>query len=556
MAFYAGNLILPNSPTKKKNIRLFVPNGFAQNFAYENAPGIVYMGDTPIGAQWGGDWTFGTNLETADIVVTEGKAYTWSLSEDKKSTITISFAFSQVGTVPEGTPYPEGDPIYSFSVIVELRYNGQSFSTAQFSGGDLAVSIKPTLHIGLAAELEEKPYIRTKTDGYICGYVALQYKGYSATENVGFHYVLYPLLAHTDGAKQLAKNFIDGADTEETYDPYNPDGDGQSGTGGGEGDFDGTSDSIDVPNLPEISATDTGFVGLFTPSLSQLKALSDYMWSDLFSVETFKKIFADPMDCILGLSIVPVKVPTGDTAEVKVGNISTGVSMTKAASEFVSVDCGTLNINEFWGSFLDYSPHTKISIYLPYIGFRPLNTDEIMGKALRIVYHVDILTGALIAYIKAGNSVISTFEGACASNIPLSATDWTSTINGILSIAESAVSAAATGGIAGISKAAGQMALSGAQNISALKPTIEHSGSVSGAGAIMAIQKPYILASRPNQCLPKGQSQFSGYPSFITAQIGDQSGFTVISEVNPTGISATEEEEEEIISLLKSGVFV
>ena len=94
------------------------------------------------------------------------------------------------------------------------------------------------------------------------------------------------------------------------------------------------------PNLPSISAASTGFISLFNPTLNQLNELASYMWSDLFQIDGWKKLCADPMDAILGLSIVPVAVPSGGTREVKVGNIGTGISLTVASSQFVEVDCG------------------------------------------------------------------------------------------------------------------------------------------------------------------------------------------------------------------------
>ena len=120
-------------------------------------------------------------------------------------------------------------------------------------------------------------------------------------------------------------------------DPY--EGGGASGTGGGTGNLDGTGDDIDFPSLPSLSAVDTGFITIFNPTIGQLKNLANYLWGDAFDLSTWKKIFADPMDAILGMSIVPVAVPNGSVSEVTVGNIGTGVSMTKAGAQYVEIDC-------------------------------------------------------------------------------------------------------------------------------------------------------------------------------------------------------------------------
>lgn len=333
-------------------------------------------------------------------------------------------------------------------------------------------------------------------------------------------------------------------------DPYSPGG--ESGTGGGTGSFDGTGDDINIPSLPTLTAVSTGFITLFSPSIAQLQSLSNYMWSDAFDPNTFKKLFANPMDCVLGLSIVPVSVPKGGTGVISIGNISTGISMTKATSQYVEVDCGTLNVNEFWGAYLDYDPFTKAEIYLPYIGTHPIATDDIMNKSVHIVYHVDILSGACAAYVKCGNSVLYTFIGQCSSSIPITGNDWTNVINGVLSIAGAVGSMVATGG-ASAPIAAGEIASAA---VNSFKPSVEKSGSLSGTGGMLSVQTPYLILTRPRQALPANQNKFSGYPSFITKKLGDCAGYTEIDSIHLEGIPATEQELSEIESLLKGGVIL
>lgn len=331
-------------------------------------------------------------------------------------------------------------------------------------------------------------------------------------------------------------------------DPY--DNGGTSGTGGGTGSFDGTGDNINIPSLPTLSAASTGFITLFNPTIGQLHELSAYMWSNGFDLATFKKLFADPMDCILGLSIVPVAVPNGETSIVSVGNISTGVSMTKAATQYVTVDCGTLNVNEYWGAYLDYDPFTKAEIYLPYIGTHALSVDDIMGKSVHVVYHIDILSGACCAHVKCGGSVLYSFVGQCSCSIPITGNDWTNVVNGALSIAASIGTMVATGG-ATAPMAATTIASTA---VNSMKPNVEKSGSMGGMGGMLGVQTPYLILTRPRQALPARQNKFTGYPSFITESLGDLSGYTEIEEIHLENISATESELSEIENLLKSGV--
>lgn len=336
--------------------------------------------------------------------------------------------------------------------------------------------------------------------------------------------------------------------SEVPSDPYFPGG--STEPGGGTGSFDDKGELIGIPGLPTLSAVSAGFITLFNPTIPQLKNLASYMWSDLFDVNGWKKIFADPMNAILGLSIVPVAVPSPNTQEVKVGNIPTGVQMSVAESQYVEVDCGTLNVEEFWGSYLDYAPYTKAEIYLPYCGIHPISVDDIMGKTVRVVYHVDILSGACCAFVECGGTVLYSFVGQCSSSIPITGDNWTNVINGAISVAGSIGTMISSGG-ASAPMAIGQIASTA---VNTMKPSIEKSGSMGGTGGMLGVQKPYLILSRPRQALPSKQNTFSGYPSFITEKLGDLSGYTEIDSIHLENVPATESELSEIESLLKGGV--
>lgn len=334
----------------------------------------------------------------------------------------------------------------------------------------------------------------------------------------------------------------------ETGDPYEEGG--SSGVGGGTGTFSGTGDAIAIPSLPTLSAVDAGFITLFNPTISQLGSLASYMWSGLFDIDGWRKIFADPMNAILGLSIVPVNVPSGGAKTVKVGNISTGVSMTVASSQYVEVDCGTLNVREFWGAYLDYDPYTKAEIYLPYIGTHALAVDDIMNKSVHVVYHVDVLSGACCAYVQCGGTVLYTFIGQCSSSIPITGDNWTNVINGAISIAGSIGSMVATGGVS----APMEIGNIASTAVNTMKPSVEKSGAMGGTGGMMGVQTPYLILTRPRQALPARQNTFTGYPSFITEQLSTLSGYTEVFKIHLENVPATEQELSEIETLLKSGV--
>ena len=346
-------------------------------------------------------------------------------------------------------------------------------------------------------------------------------------------------------ADMMANPYVPGGGV-----PY--EGGGTSDVGGGTGNFDGTSVDVDFASLPSLSAVDTGFITLYNPSLTQLKGLASYMWSSLFDEATFKKLFADPMQAILGLSIVPGPVPSSGSQHVKIGNIDSGVNMSIASSQYIDIDCGSLNIEEFWGAYLDYEPYTKAEIYLPFIGVHQIAVDDIMNKTVAIKYHIDLLSGGCACEIKCGGSVLYTFVGSCAISVPITGNDWTNLINGVLTIAGSIGSMVATGG-ASAPAAAGEIA---SAVVNSLKPSIEKSGSVSGSGGLLAGKVPVLILTRPRQALPERQYMYTGYPAFITRNLGSVTGYTEVHSIRLSGIDGTDSEIDEIEELLKGGVIL
>ena len=351
----------------------------------------------------------------------------------------------------------------------------------------------------------------------------------------------------------LSTHFNDGI-WENVRDPYAGDGlQPTSGTGGGEGTFTDTNVPIDFPPLPTISVTDTGFVNLFNPTNTQLKALATYMWTNpLFDITNFKALFANPMDCIMSLAILPVNVPNGGTSTITVGNISTDVSMTRAAQQFIEFDCGTINIPEYWGCYLDYSPYTKLSIFLPFIGVHEISADEVMKKSIHLKYHIDIFTGGCNAFLKCGSSVLYTYSGQCAFAIPITGNDYTSIVGSIMGAVSSVGTTIATGGMAAPSMVGSLMSM--ATNCYATKPSINHGSGLAGNSGFLGIKTPYLILTRPNLCLPSGQNSFIGYPTYISIELSELTGYTEIENIHFNNFSGTDEEQSEVINLLKSGV--
>lgn len=311
---------------------------------------------------------------------------------------------------------------------------------------------------------------------------------------------------------------------------------------------------VPIPGLPSVSVTDTGFVTLFNPNLLQVKNLANYMWAGLFDLNTFKKIFADPMDCILGFNMLPVAIPNGAPAEVVVGNISTGVSMTLAASQWVELDCGSVTIDKPFGNYLDYAPYMKFSIYLPYIGTVDLSTDDIMGHTIHLVYHIDVMSCACVAYLEVDGRVMYQWTGSCGYSIPVTGENFRQMIANIVNIAANLGGAIATGGMT--APLAIASAASVTQNVMSSKPEVHRSGAIGSSAGMLGMQTPYLIQQGPKICKPQSQYHYLGYPAFVTVTLGDVSGYQEFSNVILSGIPCTEEERDMIAAACEGGIYL
>lgn len=394
--------------------------------------------------------------------------------------------------------------------------------------------------------------------------IDIGYKAQPATITLdGTGFTMSELVANFEAYKEL------NPDADVSFIIYDPDSntdpyivDEPSTIGGGDGDKTQDIDSVEkatIPPLPSLSAVSTGMITLYNCTEAQLNALGTYLWSDIFDVDTnFKKLFADPMDCIIGLGIVPVHPSISGGANVKFGNIDTSVSMSKISSQYVELDCGTIKLSEYIGSFLDYAPYVNISIYLPYIGFRELSPDDVMNDTIHVVYHVDVLTGGCCAMIETGKKgLLYSFNGSCITNVPLTAINFSGAIQNAVSAIGAGVTTVAgiaTGAAPLTAMGATQLLTSGANTALNSKPSISRSGSMGGSAGLMSYQKPYIIINRPRMSVPDKLNKFVGNTLNVTMNLGNLKGFTQVELIHLDGIPCTDNERNELETLLKGGV--
>lgn len=350
---------------------------------------------------------------------------------------------------------------------------------------------------------------------------------------------------YTDTANQLGEQTEEATKTAPSY-PTPP--------------IPSVPDVTPTPTSPSISGgggSTTGLANLYNPTLAQVKEFSRWLWgSDGLNLDQLKKLLQDPMQAIIGLHVMYAAPTTGEERGIQVGYINSGVNSKIVTEQYTEIDCGTVTINEYFGDVRDYSPYTQVYCYLPFIGIVELNADDVVNSNLGIKYKIDVLTGCCLAQLtvkKYGlDAVLYTYTGNCAVQMPITSGNYLSTVSSLLSAVVSGASAVATGGaLTPVAIGAAANAMGGGARAS-----VAMSGSLGSNAGAMGIRKPYLIIKRVESADANGYNEFYGYPTNKRVNLSQLTGYVRVKEINLSGTNATEDEQNEIVTLLKEGVIL
>lgn len=325
-------------------------------------------------------------------------------------------------------------------------YDGENHLLYNVQIPGLNVTPAPNITYGTPSLIVVTPESMTET-GFVDNPST---KWFYHSKNTNFYYVYNGTGNTTNFITFLNRHIAPSPEV----DPYAPGGNSEEGGGGGGQNFD--PEVITPTPLPTFSFADSGFCRIYKPTLPQLQALADYMWTDDDFLTTVlnhaKQLLEDPMESVISFSLVPVVPPTSTEEQVKVLFIPiTGVSMAPVTNQFVEVNCGTLSLalEDNYGSALDFNPYTTIDLYLPFIGQVTLDTDEVMYKTIKCKYNVDVVTGMCVASISVmtdlGESVLYQFAGHCGVQMPLTSADFSGYVGAIIGATKMVAGLAAAG---------------------------------------------------------------------------------------------------------------
>lgn len=366
---------------------------------------------------------------------------------------------------------------------------------------------------------------------------------------------------------------------------------------------------IGVPDIPMPEGTEfdggnydptsavIGTGDIVAPGFSPSQASGLTTWAisgdELFNVsqEIFKpeldltKIFISKDKAFINCFFLPFDILAHDSShcslqQFNIGYATTTLQLYRVMSGYNNMfDGGSVNVREYYGSFMDYAPYTSVTIYIPYIGYQELDTNMVMNRTLTLKYSVDFTMGILTAYLFAGSTLINMFSGQMGIPTGINGMDLAQAFQSLVkfigitavsvpAIAQGAaglVQEAAAGGIgaetaATMGAVVGAPAIAGlatAAGMSATQPAARSMGNAGAENWLSAYQTPYIIIERRESATPAKMVDLEGYAACFTDKVSAFTGFVQASTIklqNAAGI--TEEENKMIFELLKGGIYI
>ena len=295
-------------------------------------------------------------------------------------------------------------------------------------------------------------------------------------------------------------------------------------------------------------------------------------------LDNLNYLFTEPAQFFVSLKAYPFDIKEYYNNSLTLQKVKMGKAQMKVGDQDVSAPAlygypqykylGKFKVERKFNNYLDFSPYTKIEMYLPFAGIITLDTNVVTNKEIRILLAVDFDTGKANYYLvrhedsqgEYDGDIIQTVECQMGIDIPLGSYNANEQMKNVLmtgiSFIGGAVTTMATGNPMPLVSSSIN-AVSG--TFKALQERVTKGGVSSGSNNLMTPYHPYLIITRPTygSSGPDDYVTYKGRPLFKNCKLGDLKGFTVCNDFHLENFgSATENEINSIDALLKEGIII
>ena len=314
------------------------------------------------------------------------------------------------------------------------------------------------------------------------------------------------------------------------------------------------------------------------------------IWED---IKKGLDMFGDnPIEAVMSFMYFPLDLDdvftnTSSTSNVYFGGFNYTLPNSHTVNQLIYPQgyfvCGSVTIEPTFNNWRDIKA-MRLFVDLPYCGRYELDTQKYLGKTIKVVYYIDLYSGACLACLVSGGSAtdnqgtcLDQYNGIIGQRIPISLTDFSGhanamlntllgnggqAVNSGLNVANEAGMATSALGLASAGVTAGALgAIQGAKTVYGLQMNNinkfnQTRGGSSGMLNQYANQRPTFIFVYPESDNPSNFTQMYGNPSNAGGSISQFYGYFEADTVKLNVPGATENEKGRIRDLLMNGVFI
>lgn len=334
-----------------------------------------------------------------------------------------------------------------------------------------------------------------------------------------------------------------------------------SGAIGGYGTHDDTSDDFPIPDniingvYASIFSNANGKIQIYTLDSSAYSAFLGKIYTNDFWQYWQNTIF-NPLDGIYSCIRVPfneLALTRSAVAKINVSNTELEIlsGAYRVTGGFVQDEniVSDYAIEEYFGSYLDYTPHTTCELYIPFYGTVNININEIMGGSISIVRRNNYINGDFVVFVQCTNRfgvvVTHAYSGNAAMTLPITAGN-NGGPNRIIDLVQGVANVALGNYVGGAMNAVNAITEKGYAS------TVQ---KLSGGAGWSASHDFALIIHRLCESNPEKYSEIKQRPADMFVKLSDLSGEYSIEKQNLDihDKNITDEEITEIENILQGG---